>query len=274
MQVIKLAALILSAAALAACDGMGPNPQGPEDDVPSDGGAIGTPITTFTARSSSGGCPDVRPRTVLVDATHDGGVWWFPQTAAAGGFNPDSAHQGRALANYLRDAGYTVRELGRGTQLPTDSMLTYATVIRAGYYYDAQRPGYSDSDLDAYAAFVACPRTLVLLSDWLREIHRDVLADSLGIPLKGLSPAAMMTDFTPHALTAGVDSVRWGVGSYLDTETGAGNAVQILGRVPSGEAVLGVLAKGDAKIFWMGDTNSLQWLPQPFLQNLVAWGFD
>jgi len=210
--------------------------------------------------------------SVLVDPTHDGGVWWFPQAASTpAGFNPDSAHQGRALANYLRGQGYTVTELGRGATLPTDSMRTYATVIRGGYWYDANHPGYSAADIDAYKAYLDCPRTLVVLGEFLRDGRRDVLADSLGIPLNGIITSTI-TNFTAHALTAGVSSVPFIAGSYL--EGGASADVQVLGRLPTGEAVMGVLAKGDAKVFFIGDMNGIQQLPQPLVQNLVAWGFQ
>jgi hypothetical protein len=61
-------------------------------------------------------------------------------------------------------------------------------------------------------------------------------------------------------------------GSYLEGAPGAN--VQVLGRLPSGEAVMGVLSRGDAKLFFIGDMNGIQQLPQPFVQNLVAWGFQ
>ena len=269
----KLAALVLSAAALIACDGGVTPPTQDTPDTPGNpgGGAVGFPITTFTT-PASGECPAVRPKSVLVDPTHDGGVWWFPQAAStADGFNPDSAHQGRAFANYLRAQGYTVTELGRGGTLPTDSMRAYATVIRAGYWYDALHPGYSAADLAAYAAYLHCPRTLIVLGEFLRDGRRDVLADSLGIPLSGIITSTI-TDFTAHALTTGVSSVPFIAGSYLASESNA--AIQVLGRLPTGEAVMGVLAKGDAKVFFIGDMNGIQLLPQPFVQNLVAWGFQ
>lgn len=171
-------------------------------------GEAGTPITTFTT-PPSGGCPAVRANTVLVDATHDGGVWWFPQSATQpSGFRPDSAHQGKALADYLRSRGFTVTELGRGDTIPGDSLLSYATVIRAGYYYDAVRPGYSSADLAAYAAYTACSRTLVLLGEFLRDGRRDVLADSLGIPFSGLEYGTIST-LVAHELTDSVTSVPW-----------------------------------------------------------------
>ena len=262
----------LLVAGLAACDG-GMNP--PSNDTPDPGNPqgtpVGTPITTFTS-PASGGCPAARAKSVLVDPTHDGGVWWFPQRATTPeGFNPDSAHQGRALAQYLRARGYTVTELGRGATLPTDSMRTYATVIRAGYWYDANHPGYSAADLDAYDAFLACPRTLIILGEFLRDGRRDVLADSLGIPLTGIITSTITT-FTAHELTAGVSSVPFIAGSFL--EAGANPALQVLGRLPSGEAVMGVLPIGEAKVFFVGDMNGIQLLPQPLVQNLVAWGLQ
>ena len=268
----RLARLALLAAVLGACDlGVTPPSEDDTDNSGNSGGvAAGLPITTFTT-AASGGCPTVNPKSVLVDPSHDGGVWWFPQAAPTPeGFDPNAPHQGRALANYLRGRGYTVTELGRGATLPTDSMRTYATVIRAGYYYDALHPGYSAADLAAYRSYLDCPRTLVLLGEFLRDGRRDVLADSLGIPLTGIITSTI-TDFASHELTTGVSSVPFIAGSYLEGQSNP--AIQVLGRLPSGEAVMGVLAKGDAKVFFIGDMNGIQQLPQPFVQNLVAWGF-
>jgi len=268
MPTAKHFTVLASLAALSACDYSFPTgTTNPAGDPP---GPLGAPITTFTT-PATGDCPTPRPKSVLVDPTHDGGVWWFPQAAPnPEGFNPDSAHQGRALAQYLRARGYTVIELGRGATLPTDSMRTFATVIRAGYYYDQLRPGYSAADIAAYRAYLACPRTLVLLGEFLRDGRRDVLADSLGIPLNGIITSTI-TQFTPHALTTGVTSVPFMAGSYL--EPGASTAAQVLGRLPTGEAVMGILPVGDAKVFFIGDMNGIQQLPQPLVANLVAWGF-
>ena len=263
--------VVLLAVALIACDGgMTTRTQDPPDNSDPAGSGVGAPITTFTS-PATGRCPAVRPNSVLVDPTHDGGVWWFPQSATTpDGFNPELTHQGRALAQYLRGKGYTVTELGRGATLPTDSMRTYATVIRAGYYYDASHPGYSPADLAAYKAYLDCPRTLVLLGEFLRDGRHDVLADSLGIPLTGIITSTI-TNFTAHELTTGVSSVPFIAGSFLESESDA--AIQVLGRLPTGERVMGVLVKGNAKVFFMGDTNGIQEVPQPLVQNLVAWGF-
>lgn len=263
--------LVLLAAALMACDSRMtmPKQDSPDNSGPPPEGA-GAPITTFTS-PAKGSCPTLRPNTVLVDPSHDGGVWWYPQGAATPeGFDPQSAHQGRALAEYLRGKGYTVTELGRGATLPTDSMRTYATVIRAGYYYDAQHPGYSAADIAAYRAYLDCPRTLVLLSEFLRDGRRDVLADSIGIPFTGIITGTI-TDFTAHELTKGVSDVPFIAGSYLESASSA--AIHVLGRLPTGEGVMGVLTKPNAKVFFIGDMNGIQLVPQPLVQNLVEWGF-
>jgi hypothetical protein len=232
-------------------------------------GDTGTPITTFTSAASPG-CPVVRDSSVLVDPTHDGGTWWFPQAATTpSGFNPDSAHQGRALANYLRGLGFTVTELGRGATMHVDSMMAYATIIRAGYYYNALHPGYSAGDVAAYKAFLACERTLVLLGEYLRDGRRDVLADSLNIPLDGIETGTIST-FTAHALTTGVTTVPFIAGSVLTSEANA--SIQVLGRLANGKAAMGVLTSTTAKVFWIGDVNGIQQVPQPFVANLVAWG--
>ena len=60
-------------------------------------------------------------------------------------------------------------------------------------------------------------------------------------------------------------------GSFLASESDA--AIQVLGRLPTGERVMGVLTKDNAKVFFIGDTNGIQEVPQPLVQNLVTWGF-
>ena len=98
---------------------------------------------------------------------------------------------------------------------------------------------------------------------------RDVLAEALGIPLSGNITNAITT-FTPHAVTTGVVSVPFLAGSCL--AGGSNPAIQVLGRRPTGEGVMGVPAKGNAKVFFIGDVNGIQLVPQPLVQNLVAWG--
>jgi hypothetical protein len=229
----------------------------------------GGPITTFSGAAASG-CATPRPKTVLIDPTHDGGTWWFPQKGSTPEeFKPAEPHQGRAFAEYLRARGYTVTELGRGATMSPDSMMTYSVIVRAGYYYDARHPGYSTADLDAYANYTACPRTLVLLAEFMRDGRTDDLANHFGIALDG-NITGMIDELTAHPVTDGVTSLPYIAGSYLSSETNP--AVQVLGRA-AGKAVLGLLTGRAAKVLFIGDVNGLQSMPQPFVANLVAWGF-
>src|SRR5688572_6328583 len=89
---VAFRSLLCLLAATAAC-GTSPGVTDPESQGPH---------TTFKG-SLNLACPEVRPKTVLVDPTHDGGTWWFPQWApTSDGYRADQAHQGRALADYLR----------------------------------------------------------------------------------------------------------------------------------------------------------------------------
>jgi hypothetical protein len=199
---------------------------------------------------------------VLVDASHDGGVWWFPQVAP---FDTGQSHQGRELANTLRGKGYQVDELGRGERVSRDQLLDYQIVIRAGAF-----GGYTKSELDAYEEFVACPRTLILLSEFLRAGERDDLAHSLGIVLSGMVTGSITT-YATDSITADLGPVTYLAGSVVDIEQS--QSVRVLGWLEDGQPVMGIQEGRRAKVFFMGDTNSLEFIPQPLVDNLVAWGF-
>jgi len=208
-------------------------------------------------------CPTpTSPRAVLVDATHDGGAWWFPQS---GSFAESQPHQGLALAETFRTEGYVVNELGRGEKITRDRLLAYAVVIRAGNF-----GAHVDSELGAYDAFVACPRTLVLLGEFLAPGERDDLADRLGIALSG-NVSGTVTSVVSHPITEGVTPVPFVAGSLVDP--GRSVAVQVLGWLDGGQPVLGIQQGRAAKVFFIGDTNGLESVPQPLIDNIVAWGF-
>lgn len=242
--------------------GCGSDPNGPTVQITQQPAAQpnSQPPTTSTAPS----CPGARHgQRVLVDATHDGGVWWFPQ---AGPFDPGGPHQGKALADYFRGKGHEVVELGRGAVI-TDSLLSgFARVIRAGNY-----GSYRSAELSAYSWFVSCPgTTLVLLGEFVRDGRQDDLASSFGLSLGGMV-GGTITRFATHPLTTGARPVNYMVGSILSTP--ASSNVRVLGWLETGEAVMGVVEHATAKIFFMGDTNTMEQVPQPLTDNLLAWGF-
>lgn len=88
---------------------------------------------------------------ILVDASRDGGVWWFPQE---GTYDPDQDHQGKALADYLRLLDYAVRELGRDERITEELAESHNVIIRVGRY----GPAYSTQELEVYDEFLAARR--------------------------------------------------------------------------------------------------------------------
>ena len=212
--------------------------------------------------STTVACPAPASHTVLVDASHDGGAWWYPQVAP---FDPAGPHQGKFLADTLRAKGYVVDEVSRGETIDRDRLFGYAVVIRAGKY-----GSYEQSELLAYDDFVACPRTLLLLAEYLRPGEHDELAEQLGIPLDTIITGTI-TQFEPHAITTGVGDLPFFAGSVIRGEIPA--HVHVLGRLATGEAVMGVLDDHPAKVFFIGDTNALEIVPQPLVNNLITWGF-
>jgi hypothetical protein len=245
---------------LAACDG---GPTGPVPDLEQID--LGNPPRN--QNSDEPVQPDSAARLasgrILVDASHDGGVWWFPQAER---FYPDSAHQGKELADYLRSLGYDVTEVPRGWEVTDNLLSSFTAVIRAGEW-----GAYGDSELEAYQDFVSRETTLVLLSDHRRTDQQDELAEMLGVHFSGVVEGSI-TQLAEHALMEGVEDLPWGVGAYVDSWDP--DHVEMLGWLDGGQPVMGLIESYPAKILFIGDTNGLEWLPQPFLDNLIKWGFE
>lgn len=211
-------------------------------------------------------CPSAdAARRVLVDASKDGGVWWFPQS---GSFDPEAYHQGKPLADYLRGLGYIVTEMGRGQRITDSLALAHRIIIRANRF----SPAYSEAEVSAYRGFLACATTLVLLSDHQTYTDgRDEVADLVGVGFVGKSGSESVTTFDDHPITQGVDSLFYVAGAYaVAKDVGA---VQFLGWLANGKPVMGVSTATAARTFFLGDTNLLEHLPQPLLDNLIRWAF-
>ena len=217
--------------------------------------------------------------SILVDASRDGGMWWFPQS---GPFDPSQPHQGKALADYLRSLGYTVTELPRPTTITTSLLASHDIVIRAN-----ESEGYSSSEITAYQDYVSAGGKLLLLSDFKLPGEQDSLGLSFGITFQGISRGENIVDsFEPHPITAGVSTLNYGIGSgitdfpstanilgylssgtYLDLND---NGMQDPGE-PTNAPALGVMSSGNERIVFCGDTNMWLWVPQPLVDNTINW---
>ena len=220
--------------------------------------------------------------SVLVDASRDGGAWWYPQWAEEGGYNAALPHQGQALADYVRSRGFVVVELPRPYTITRELLDAQRYVIRASGF-----GSYSSGELDAYREWVAEGGRLLLLADHMKFLATDELAATFGLQLAGITRGAnLLTTYATHPLTDGVEPLGFGVGSgllshpqsatilgwlsadsYLDVDK---DETQSAGDLTA-PAVFGVMPYGAGSIIFLTDVNMLEWMPQPLLDNLLAW---
>jgi hypothetical protein len=138
-----------------------------------------------------------RPMRALVDASKDGGIWWFPQSPETG-FNPHNNHQGKVMADAMRARGWEVAELPRETVITPDKLQGFDIVIRPEPYFS-----YSTSEAIAYREAVAAGARLFLMSS---SGGSDAVAAILGLRFGGRQHISL-EKIIPHPLTAGIESL-------------------------------------------------------------------
>lgn len=215
-------------------------------------------------------------RNILIDASRDGGVWWFPQQ---GPFNANAAHQGKALADHLRSLGHAVTELPRPTAITAALLADFDIVIRA-----AGVGAYSAAEIAAYDAWVQDFGSLLLL---VEHHPQDALASHFGLTFKSIVRGKQkLSTFTPHPVTAGVGPLNYVGGSGLTAHPASAT---VLGKLsidsfldlndndkqdagePSAPAALGVMPFGQGRIVFCGDLNLWENVPQPLVKNTLHW---
>jgi hypothetical protein len=215
---------------------------------------------------------------ILIDASHDGGVWWYPQ--GTNGYNQNESHQGQGFAELLRAKGFEVNELGRGATLTDELFFGHYIVIRATGFFS-----YSAQELEVYDRLLDRGMNLAFFSDHMKNDPADELADHLGLQLKGTANG--IVELEPHELTEGMTYLDYIAGAFLVND--GDPHIEVLGRLrpsdfgdlnsdgvqdpnePLGPAVMGILNHPTSRIFFMGDTNCFQQQPQPFVDNLIRW---
>jgi hypothetical protein len=126
-----------------------------------------------------------------------------------------------------------------------------------------------------------------LLSEFHRPGEIDSLARTFGLDFRGISRGEnLVTRLTAHPITSGLSQVEYGVGSglfevppsatilgYLSESTFIDlndNGKQDPGE-PSGAPVMGIMRCGKGQIFFIGDTNTIELVPQPLVDNLLRF---
>jgi hypothetical protein len=220
-------------------------------------------------------------RKILVDASHDGGVWWFPQYPGSG-FDQNKFHQGQIFANHLRAKGFQVNELGRGAELTEEMFFGYYIIIRANGFEK-----YTDKELKVYTNLIKRGTNMVFFTDHKKYDPVDELGDQMGLKFVGAANGKI-TRLVPHMITDSISSIDYIAGSVL-INVDINPAIEVLGSLreedwvdlnfngikdanePSGLPVMGILHYPKSNIFFIGDMNGLQVMPQPFINNLIRW---
>jgi hypothetical protein len=207
-------------------------------------------------------------KTILVDASKDGGGWWFPQGAIN---SADMPHQGKALVDYLKTLGYQVHELPKGVTISWNILKSFKYIIRGAPFYN-----YSAQEVAAYDSFLKKPSaSLLLFQDHMGNTTNDALSKHLGLAFEG-SYNGTLTNFSNHAVTSGVTSLNYIAGSVIKNP---GANITVLATLPNQSstggqaAAMGILNHPTARIFFIGDINGMEQVPQPLTANVVKWLF-
>lgn len=219
---------------------------------------------------------------ILVDASRDGGVWWFPQPGQVGGYDPGLHHQGKALADHLRSLGYRVDELPRPYTITRALLDSYDIVIRASAF-----SGYAPDEVSAYAKYVEQGGRLLLLNDHMRYAAPDAVGAAFGIVFAGITRGVQLLDsLDRHPIARDAGQLVYGVGSAI---VEAPESAVIVGRLTSrgyadldfdeaespgdivAPAVLGAMKRGHGRVVFSGDTNMWEQVPRPLVDNVLEW---
>jgi hypothetical protein len=218
---------------------------------------------------------------ILIDASHDGGVWWYPQSPATG-FDQNKSHQGQPFAKLLREKGFQVDELGRGAELTEEMFFGYYIVIRANGFEK-----YTNKEIGVYSNLIGRGMNLVFFTDHKKYDPEDEIEYLLGLKFSGIANGVIKS-LTPHMITEKIDSIAYIAGSVL-TNLNENRDIVVLGRLrnqdyadlnfngikdanePTAPPVMGILNLPKSHIFFIGDTNGLLVMPQPFINNLIKW---
>jgi hypothetical protein len=218
---------------------------------------------------------------ILIDASHDGGVWWFPQSTLTG-FDPKKWHQGQPFAELLRKKGFEVDELGRGAELTEEMFFGYYIVIRANGFEK-----YTSRELEVYAHIISRPMNMVFFTDHKKYAPVDGLGYLLGLEFEGIA-YGKITKLKQHLITRNINSIDYIAGSVL-TNLAQNPDIEVLGWLgendyadlnfngikdsnePLAPPVMGILNLPKSHVFFIGDMNGLEVMPQPFIDNLINW---
>lgn len=198
------------------------------------------------------------PYRILIDASKDGGSWWFPQWQY---FDAEQHHQGKSFADLLRQDGAEVIELPRGESVTPQKLGGFDLVIRLSPFY-----AYSPSEAIAYRDSVAAGTRLLFIGGGNR--NSDPIAEVFGLDFERRTHFASLTRWIRHPYTASISGRDENVWSGV---TKAPKEAVVLGWMnrKNETPVLGYLPYGKGYVVFVGRA-SISRLPEhSFARDLI-----
>jgi thiol-disulfide isomerase/thioredoxin len=195
---------------------------------------------------------------IMVDASKDGGVWWFPQ--GEGRFDTAREHQGKRFVDALKAQGWDVEEVVRGADV-TNRLQGATIVIRANC-----AGSYQPSEVDAYRDFVSNGGSVLLLQGFVRQgdEEQDAVARAFGVRFAETVRAARITRWAPSPFSGLLS--RYGVGSIIAVSPAS--AVP-LAYLDNGKTVMGAVQLGKGKVLFAGTILGFLDAPAPLTNRFV-----
>ncbi len=197
----------------------------------------------------------------------------LPKTVVFGGFHNMALIPRASLTRGRPSLNICVHwvmphELPRGATITWPLIRNYNKIIRPSAFFN-----YTPQEIAAYDSFLHYPSSLLLLSDHLMNSANDGLSAHLGLNFIG-ALTGVITPHSNHSINTGVGTLPFIGGSVIAQPDPA--VMTILGHLGTGTpgpgyAAMGILHHRHSKIFFMGDANCIEQLPQPFTDNLFKW---
>jgi len=200
----------------------------------------------------------LRKLRVVIDASHDGGAWWFPQGPE---FDPRRPHQGSVLAEYLKRRGWEVVEVPRGAKI-ANQFRGASIVVRMNLF-----GVYENSEVVAYQRFVRNGGSLLLVEGFVRdrEADNDSVARQFGVRFEGMVDEPAMHGTFADTFMRGVGDVAFQNGSIVVKYP---RFTQPLAYVSNERLVMGTVRYGRGRIIFLSSVFTMLHVPQPFTMRL------
>ncbi|MEY4484206.1 MAG: hypothetical protein RL693_1658, partial [Verrucomicrobiota bacterium] len=213
----------------------------------------------FLSTSSSLSAQDTKIK-IVVDASRDGGTWWFPQEKKI--FDPGKPHKGKFFADYLRKVSQEMIEIAPGETV-VDQFKEATLVVR----FNAYGPPYREEEVTAYKDYVMKGGSVLLVYGAPLKGSADAVADELGVKFGQAAQTPFIKKWANHPITTGLKDVPFMTGSVI---SGFPESATQLATMANGQSIFGMAPVGKGKIIYLGSFAPLIGMSQPFTERVVA----